>query len=60
MYNAPTIFEDSDTGKWWWYIGTATPTDACPTHGPFDIEAMARKHCSYYLQQLKSMGCVRR
>jgi hypothetical protein len=52
----PVFFED-DEGGWWWYHPDKTRArNAIPTHGPFDIEALARKHCVFLLRQLRAMG----
>ncbi len=49
----PVFFED-DSGGWWWYNRDRTREHgAHPTHGPFDIESLARKHCNELHNQLR-------
>ena len=55
----PTFFENS-TGWFWYDRGRAAITTngdhyrSYPTHGPFHIEALARKDCTFWFNKYES------
>jgi hypothetical protein len=49
--NKPHVFNDIDNGDWWW----RTPGNIAAIHGPFKIEALARKDMDKYIEMLDSL-----
>jgi hypothetical protein len=44
------IFHPNAAGGWYWYLSDPTLQNA---HGPFKVEALARKHYYFYIRVLR-------